>query len=53
MSEPVIEDYSPVEIDSIGPPDEVPTEQEVTFEESEIIEPDAANALDDAQDERP
>jgi hypothetical protein len=41
-----------IPLDTIGPPDEIPTDQAVTYEESESEDPNAEFASD-VQDERP
>ncbi len=42
-----------VTLNPIGPPDEVATEQAVTYEESESLDPNAESASEEVQDVRP
>jgi hypothetical protein len=42
-----------ITLDTIGPEDDVVTEQFATYEESESEDPDAENASEDVQDVRP
>lgn len=46
-------DFEMPKFDTIGPPDLIPTDQDVEFEESESLIPNNDGATEFVQDERP